>query len=116
MVSSYGKPRKNLTIATYVAPPPPKPATPRHLRARRGTKAMTITWSKAKNAKRYEIRVKLSDGRVIMVRQKGTRLAIPAVAARTRATITVTGLKADSTHGRKATLRVAAKRAAKRKK
>lgn len=121
MVASYGKPRKNLTVASYVAPPPPKPATPKHLKATRGTKAMTITWSKAKNARRYEIRVTLSDGRVIMVRQKGTRLAIPAVATRTRATITVTGLKGDNTRGRKATLKVAAKRArrparAKRKK
>ena len=72
---------------------------------------MTITWSAARNAKRYEIRATLSDGRVIMVRQKGTRLAIPAVAAATRATITVTGLKGDNTRGRKATLKVAARRA-----
>jgi hypothetical protein len=111
MVASYGKPRTTLTVASYVAPPPPKPATPKHLRATRGTKAMTITWSKAKNARRYEIRAKLSDGRVILVRQKGTRLSIPAVASATRATITVTGLKADNTHGRKATLKVAAKKA-----
>jgi hypothetical protein len=111
MVASYGKPRKNLTVASYVAPPPARPATPRHLRATRGTKAMTITWSTARNAKRYEIRATLSDGRVIMVRQKGTRLAIPAVAAATRATITVTGLKGDNTRGRKATLKVAARRA-----
>jgi hypothetical protein len=114
IITNNGAPRKNLTVASYVAPPPPKPATPKHLRATRGTKAMTITWSAAKNAKRYEIRATLSDGRVIMVRQKGTRLSIPAVATRTRATITVTGLKADNTRGRKATLKVAAKRAARR--
>lgn len=111
MVASYGKPRKNLTVASYVAPPPARPAAIKRLRAIRGTKALTITWSKAKNAKRYEIRATLSDGRVILVRQKGTRLAIPAVATRTRATITVTGLKGDNTRGRKATLKVAAKKA-----
>jgi hypothetical protein len=110
-VASYGKPRKNLTVASYVAPPPAKPATPKHLKATRGTKAMTITWSTAKNAKRYEIRATLSDGRVLLVRQKGTKLAIPAVAAATRATITVTGLKGDNTRGKKATLKVAAKKA-----
>jgi hypothetical protein len=113
MVASYGKPRKTVTVTSYVAPPPAKPATPKHLKATRGTKAMTITWSAAKNAKRYEIRATLSDGRVILVRQKGTRLAIPAVANATRATITVTGLKPDDSRGHKATLKVAAKKARK---
>ncbi len=116
LVSSYGKPRMQLPVTTYVAPPPPKPATVKRLKARRSGTRLSVSWATAANAKRYEIRATLSDGRRLLVRQKGTRVSVPAVAARTRATITVVGLKADGTRGKKATVKVAAKKAkAKRK-
>ena len=111
LVSSYGRPRTQLSVARYVAPPPPRPATPKRLKARRAGTRLTVTWAKAANARRYEIRARLSDGRRLLARQKATRLAIPAVAAATRATITVTGLKADGTRGRTATIKVAARKA-----
>jgi len=110
-VSSYGKPRTQLTVATYVAPAPAKPATVKRLKATRSGTKLAVRWAAAANAKRYEIGATLSDGRRLRVRQKGTRFTIPAVAARTRATITVVGLKADGTRGRKATTKVAAKKA-----
>jgi hypothetical protein len=111
LVSSYGRPRTQLTVARYVAPPPPKPATPRRLKARRAGTRLTVTWATARNARRYEVRAALSDGRRIVARQRGTRFSVPKVAAATRATITVTGLKADGTRGRKATIKVAARKA-----
>jgi len=116
LVSSYGKPRAQLTVASYVAPPPPKPATPKRLKARRSGTKLAVTWSKAANARRYELRATLSDGRRLLARQTGTRFSIPAVASATRATITVTGLKADGTRGKRATVKVAAKKQAKSKK
>lgn len=116
LVSSYGVPRKELSVASYVAPPPPRPATPKRLKARRTASALTVAWSKAANAKRYEIRATLSDGRRLLVRQKGTRVTIPRFATRSRATITVVGLKADGTRGRKATVKVTAKKAKAKKK
>ena len=116
LVSSYGKPRAQLPVATYVAPPPVKPATVKRLKARRSGTKVSVSWAKAANAKRYEIRATLSDGRRLLVRQKGTRWSVPRVAARTRVTITVVGLKADGTRGRKATAKVAAKKAKAKKK
>jgi hypothetical protein len=113
LVSSYGKPRAQLTVASYVAPPPPRPATPKRLKARRSGTKLVVSWSKAANAKRYEIRATLSDGRRLLVRGKATRLTIPSFAAKGRATVTVTGLKADGTRGKKATVKVAAKKAKK---
>jgi hypothetical protein len=116
LVSSYGKPRTQLTIATYVAPAPPKPATIKRLKARRSGTKLAVTWATAANAARYELRATVSDGRRIFVRQKGTRFTIPAVASKTRATITVVGLKADGTRGGKGTVKVAAKKAKAKKK
>jgi hypothetical protein len=113
-VSSYGKPRTQLTIASYVAPPPAKPATVKRLKARRSGTKLAVTWSTAANAKRYELRATLSDGRRLFVRQKSTRFSIPGVASKTRATITVAGLKGDGTRGKKATVKVAAKKAKKK--
>jgi hypothetical protein len=116
LVSSYGKPRTQLTIATYVAPAPPKPATVKRLKATRSGTKLSVSWAKAANAARYELRATVSDGRRLLVRQKGTRFSIPAVAAKTRATITVVGLKADGTRGKQATVKVAAKKAKAKKK
>lgn len=115
LVSSYGKPRAQLTVASYVAPPPARPATPKRLKARRSGTRLVVSWARAANAKRYEIRATLSDGRRLLVRQKGTRLTIPAFASRARATVTVSGLKADGTRGKKATAKVTAKKATKKK-
>lgn len=111
LVSSSGKPRAQLTVASYVAPPPAKPATPKKLRARRSGTKLVVSWRTAANARRYEVRVTLSDGRRLLFRQKATQLTLPGFAARTRATIGVAGLKADGTRGRKATVKVAAKKA-----
>jgi hypothetical protein len=115
LVSSYGKPRKELTIASYVAPPPVKPATVKGLKARRSATKLVVSWATAANAKRYEIRTTLSDGRRLLARQKTKRYTISSVASRTRATITVVGLKADGTRGKKATVKVGAKKAKKKR-
>lgn len=111
LVSSYGKPRTQITLATYVAPPPAKPAAIKRLKARRSRRKLSVRWGTAARAGRYELRATLSDGRRLFARQKGTRFTIPAVGAKTRATITVVGLKADGTRGKQARVRVAAKKA-----
>ena len=91
--------RAQVTVATYTAPPPAKPAAVKRLKARRSGSRLSVTWAPATHATRYELRATLSDGRRLFVRQRRTRFAISAVAARTRATITVVGLKADGTRG-----------------
>jgi hypothetical protein len=115
MVSSYGAPRTTLTVARYVAPPPPRPGTPKRLRARRSGTGLTVTWAASANSKRYQVRTALSDGRRLLSLQKGTRLRVPAVTRATRATITVRALRADGVRSRPATVKVAARKAAQRK-
>ncbi|HWI72773.1 MAG TPA: hypothetical protein VNT55_12540, partial [Baekduia sp.] len=88
LVSSYGKPRTQITIGSYVAPPPVRPATVKRLKARRSGSRVSVTWAKAANAARYELRATVSDGRRLLVRQKGRKFSIPRVAARTRVTVT----------------------------
>ena len=106
LVSSYGKPRTQLTVATYLAPAPPKPARIKRLKARRVGQTLAVTWRKAGHARRYEVRATLSDGRRLFARQKGTQFTIPAVAPGTRATLIVRGLKADGTRGKPSTVKV----------
>jgi len=89
----------------------PKPATIKRLKATRSGSKLSVSWATAANAKRYELRATLTDGRKLFVRQKGTRFSIPSFAAKSRATITVTGLKADGTRGKTATVKVTAKKA-----
>jgi hypothetical protein len=52
------------------------------------------------------VRTTLSDGRRLFARQTSTRFTISDVAARTRATIAVRGLKADGTRGKPSALQV----------
>jgi hypothetical protein len=111
LVSSYGEPRAQITVATYIASAPAKPAHVKRLRARRSGTRLSVTWAKAANAKRYELRATLSDGRRIFVRQRGTRFTITAVATKTRATIFVVGLTADGKRGKQASVVVLGKKA-----
>ena len=110
LVSSYGTPRTQLDVASYVAPAPALPAAVKRLRAKRSGTRLAVSWRPASDARRYEVRTTLTDGRRLIALQRGTRLSIPAVAAATRASITVRGVRADARRGRPASLQVAARR------
>ncbi len=110
LVSSYGTPRTQLTVARYVAPKPAVPAPVKRLRARRSGTRLAVSWRPEANARRYEVRATLSDGRRLLALQRATKLTISRVAGRTRASITVRAIKADATRGRSARVTVAAKK------
>jgi hypothetical protein len=90
-VLQNGMPRANLTVARYVAPPRARPAKPRVTVKRAGTK-LVVHWHRDPRATRYELRAKLTDGRVLLLLLKKPQTTIVAVARTTTATVTVRGV------------------------
>lgn len=97
-VTQNGMPRANLTVARYVAPARVRPAKPRVTVKRAGTK-LTVRWHRDPRAKRYELRAKLTDGRVLLLLLKKPQTTIAAVAKTTTATVTVRGIDAAGVAG-----------------
>lgn len=97
-VTQNGVPRVNLTVARYVAPPRARPAKPRVTIRRTGTK-LVVRWRRDRLAKRYELRARLTDGRVLLLLLKKPQTTIPAVAKTTTATVTVRGIDAAGVAG-----------------
>ena len=106
VVSSFGRPRARLVVASYVARDATRPARVKRLRARRSGNRIVATWKRVPNAARYAVDATLSDGRHVIVRQRGTRFTLPATARRTRATISVAGLRGDGRRGPSTRVRV----------
>ncbi len=93
-VISYNLPRKDLAVASYVAPAPTKPSRPGHVRvsAVRGG-AVRVSWTAAAFAQEYLVAVDTSDG-AHLVEFAGGRarsLVIHDVVPITAATVTVIG-------------------------
>jgi hypothetical protein len=97
-VTQNGIPRANLTVARYVAPPRVRPAKPRLTVTRTGSK-LVVRWHRDPRAKRYELRAKLTDGRVVLLLLNKPQSTITAVAKTTTATVTVRGIDAAGTAG-----------------
>jgi hypothetical protein len=97
-VTQNGMPRANLTVARYVAPPRARPAKPRVTVKRTGSK-LVVRWHRDPRAKRYELRAKLTDGRVLLLLLKKPQTTIAAVAKTTTATVTVRGIDAAGVAG-----------------
>lgn len=100
-VTQNGIPRVNLTVARYVAPPRARPAKPRVTVRRAGSK-LVVRWHRDPLAKRYEVRAKLTDGRVLLLLLKKPQTTIAAVAKTTTATVTVRGIDAAGVAGPRA--------------
>ena len=98
MVDQDGAPRRQLVVATYVAPGPVRPGRPRFVRARRAGSTLRVSWGRAAHAARYVVRIRLHDGtsRLYVVGGKARSLRIRRVAKRTFGSITVAGLTATS--------------------
>ncbi len=87
-VTQNGMPRANLTVARYVAPARVRPVRPRVTVKQHGSK-LVVRWHRDTRAKRYELRAKLTDGRVLLLLLKKPQTTITAVAKTTTATVTV---------------------------
>jgi hypothetical protein len=116
LVESYGTPRAQLNVASYTAPPPARPATPKRLKVtRKGTKLL-VSWQRVTGASRYRVIVKLTDGRSLLLLPGGkqTSATVPDVGAQLGATASVRAERADGTAGATAIFRLRATKVKKR--
>lgn len=108
-VESFGAPREQLSVASYKAPKPIRPAKPKRLRARRRGGRLALSWKRARAAKRYVVAVALKDGRRLELSTRRPKLKIPDVPGIDSARIKVAGLKTDNTPGPAAKTKLKAK-------
>ena len=112
MVRQDGLPQSAGVVARYTAPRPRRPRRPGSLRITPRQGVLSVRWARAGGAASYEVRVVLSDGRRLLFLPKRTtrHLTIPAVAAGTRASVTVRGVSATGRRGPRAHARVVVRR------
>jgi hypothetical protein len=65
-IEQNGLPRRNLVVARYRAPAPPRPRPLRGLRAIRTGRSVVVRWQRSTGATGYEVRIALADGRRIL--------------------------------------------------
>jgi hypothetical protein len=114
LVESYGTPRATLKVASYTAPAPARPATPKGLRVTRKGTTLTVSWKRVSpGISRYRLIVRLGDGRSVLLlpTARQTRATVPGVAAAVGATAALRAERADGTAGATASVRLAAVRA-----
>lgn len=107
-VESFGKPRTQLRVASYIAPPPPKPAKPKGLKIKRKGKKLTVTWKPIRAISRYRLMIKLTDGRTLLFLPKAKQktMTLKGVRKKVKATASLRGERADGTTGPVATYRL----------
>ena len=85
-VEQGGLPRAVYTVATYRAPGPPRPATPRRVSMTHRGNGLTIRWRPVSGATRYLATVTLGDGRKLLLPATGRNpgVKVAGVSRRTR--------------------------------
>ena len=83
--------RARLTVASYIAPPPPPIARPAHLVVSRHRGSLVIRWRRAANAARYLIRAYVTSGSKQSFVTSGTSVTVPTVTIIDGALVSVTG-------------------------
>jgi hypothetical protein len=106
VVEQDGYVRDELAVARYRSPGPLRPARVRGLHARKAGGRLELRWRRARAAGRYEIRLRLSDGRRMVLHTRRTHLAVRRVAHRVHARVGVRGTVATGVPGRAARVRV----------
>jgi hypothetical protein len=91
-VSQYGHPRAQVSVATFVAPPPPRLTRPGHLRATRRGSTLLISWRRVATAKAYAITIRTSDRRHVTTIIIGPRFKLLRFGSRARARVGVRAL------------------------
>jgi hypothetical protein len=67
IVNSYGKPRGAYQVATYIAPAAQGPAKPSAFTITRKGTQLRLRWKRVSAIRRYVLRLRLSDGRVLLL-------------------------------------------------
>lgn len=108
-ISESGIPRRELKVATYVAPAPPPLALPR-VRTIRGASHVDLRWNPVPGAARYDVLVQIGDGRVLKLDTTQTTLRIPSYNPTLSVTATVAAVTSGGRESRPRTLRLNALR------
>ena len=95
-VEQYRHPREETTVASYLAPPPPRLVSPAALRAARSAGALKLTWRPVAGAGAYAITIHTSDRRTVSTVVPRPRFTLLRFGAATTARVTVTPLDATS--------------------
>jgi hypothetical protein len=100
-VLQHGLVRRRFAVATYKAPRPAHPRSPRGVRiVRHGMKAI-VTWTPARGARTYDVRVKVSDGRRLLFSRKADkrRVVVKGVLKQWHVRAAVVGINAAGRPG-----------------
>ena len=90
VVNSFGKPRGQYRVAAYRSPGSKAPVKPAGLRiARKGTRLL-LSWKRAGDVSRYILRVRLSDGRVVLLLPKASQASATVTGIPKKLTATAT--------------------------
>jgi hypothetical protein len=97
-VETDGVPAGQVTVARFRAAPTPKPAAPRVVVRRAGTK-LIVRWTPVPRATHYAVRVTLVGGRVLTPTTRATSLTVADAGRGAGATVTVTAIDAADRNG-----------------
>jgi hypothetical protein len=113
MVARHGLPRKQMTVAHYLAPPPPKVPAARGLALRASGRALTVRWRPAAAVRRWFVTAHLTSGatRWEIAPGRSGRVVVHDYAAIASAKVTVVGEASDGRRGKPATAVIKPRRA-----
>jgi len=101
-----GAPSPDAVVASFTAPDRVSPGATRHLRARRVGSSLVVSWAPARNATRYGVTVRQSDGTYKLVRVSGAKHTVRIrVRADFPGTVSVHARGLQGTWGKGATAR-----------
>lgn len=116
-VSQNGLPRRQIVVATYVAPGPRAPGRPAFVKLRRAGSRVKVRWGSAARAASYVVRVRLHDGtsRLYVRPAKARSFTLPSVPTRTFGTVSVQAVSKTGVKGPARKAGVKRKRAKKKR-
>lgn len=107
-VSQDGVSSREVAVASFTAPAPPRLAAPTRLRASRTRTGIRISWRRVPGATRYEVLTTLADGTRDYRVVRRTRIVVPVAAAQRAALVSVAALDVVGGRGPASTTRIAA--------
>jgi hypothetical protein len=90
VVNSFGKPRGEYHITSYRSPGPQKPATPTKFTITRQGTRLHLRWKRATGVTHYILKMRLSDGRVLLLLPTARQTAVSVGGIAKRLTVTAT--------------------------
>lgn len=102
LLSDGGLLRRTLTVASFTAPGPRRPARPRRARVVRRGATIAVTWARAPRARRYAVVLALPRGERRFRLVRGLRATFRGVPRAARGSVRIRGLDAVGRAGREA--------------